>query len=246
MSSTALRAVLLDVDGTLLDSNDAHARAWIDALAESGRTVAFDAVRRLIGKGGDKLLPEVTGIDVESEEGTRLAKRRGAIFADRYLPRLQPFPGTRSLLERMKADGLALVVATSAKDDELTGLLERAGVADLIEQQATSDDADASKPDPDIVVAALKKARRAATECVMLGDTPYDVAAATGAGVRVIAFRCGGWHDAELHGALAVYDGPADLLAGYDDAPALGSARSVAARSGAARSGAARSGAAPR
>jgi HAD superfamily hydrolase (TIGR01509 family) len=224
MSTTPLRAVLLDVDGTLLDSNDAHARAWIDTLAESGRPVEFETVRRLIGKGGDKLLPEVTGIEIDSAEGKRLAKRRAAIFTDRYLPTLQPFPGTRALLERMKADGLALVIATSAKDAELEGLLDRAGIADLIEKEATSDDADASKPDPDIVEAALGKVKRDADECVMLGDTPYDVAAATAAGVRVIAFRCGGWHEAELHGALAVYDGPADLLARYDDAPALGSA----------------------
>jgi len=229
MTSAPLRAVLLDVDGTLIDSNDAHARAWIDTLAESGRSVPYETVRRLIGKGGDKLLPEVTGIEIDSSEGKRLAKRRTAIFTERYLPNLKPFPGTRALLERMKGDGLALVVATSAKDAELRGLLDRAGIADLIEQEATKDDAEASKPDPDIVEAALRKAKLSAAQCVMLGDTPYDVAAATQAGVRVIAFRCGGWHEAELHGALAVYDGPADLLARYDSAPSLGRNRGESA-----------------
>ncbi len=221
---TPLRAVLFDVDGTILDSNDAHARAWVDSLKEAGRDVGFEAVRPLIGKGGDKVLPELTGIEAESEEGKRISERRTEIFTERYLSTLQPFPGTRALLERMRDDGLSLVVATSAKKAELQGLLERAGVADLFDERATSDDADGSKPEPDIVLAALERGGVRAEESVMIGDTPYDVESATRAGVRILAVRCGGWHDAELHGALAVFDGPADLLARYDSAPALGGA----------------------
>jgi phosphoglycolate phosphatase-like HAD superfamily hydrolase len=115
--------VLLDVDGTLVDSNDAHAHAWVEALAEAGVRVEFAAVRRLIGKGGDKLLPEVSGIDAESPKGKQISERRGELFQTEYLPKLRPFPGTKDLLARMKKAGLELAVASSSKKEELGGLL---------------------------------------------------------------------------------------------------------------------------
>jgi HAD superfamily hydrolase (TIGR01509 family) len=214
-----IRGIILDIDGTLVDSNDAHARAWVEALAEHGINVSFEQVRPLIGMGGDKLLPKVSGISEDSPEGKAISQRRGEIFKTRYLPHLKAFPRTRELLLRMRDDGLKLVVASSAKEDELKPLLEIAGAADLIEEKASSDDADHSKPDPDIVKAALDSAGFAADEALMLGDTPYDIEAATRAGVSVIAFRSGGWDDAHLAGAIAIYDGPADLLAHYDESP---------------------------
>ncbi len=212
------KGVLLDVDGTLLDSNDAHALAWVDALEEQGLTVPFEKIRPLIGKGGDKLLAEVAKIDLESPEGEALSKRRRAIFESVYLERLLPFAGTRALLERLRTMGLRLVVATSASGDELTGLLRQAGVIDLIDAEATSSDAERSKPDPDIIHAAIARAKLPPRELVMLGDTPYDVEASRKAGVRVIAFRSGGgWSDADLEGASAIYDGPGELLAELED-----------------------------
>jgi HAD superfamily hydrolase (TIGR01509 family) len=214
-----LRAVILDVDGTLVDSNDAHAQAWVDAFAEAGHTVDYTHVRRLIGKGGDKLMPEVSGVTKESEAGGRISDRRSAIFKERYLPRLRPFPRTRELLQRMRDAGLTLVVASSASGEELAPLLDVAGVHDLLEDQTSSSDAERSKPDPDIVQAALDKAGLRPDECLMLGDTPYDVEAAGRAGVGVVALRCGGWHDEELQGAVAVYADPAELLARYEQSP---------------------------
>jgi HAD superfamily hydrolase (TIGR01509 family) len=214
-----IRGIILDIDGTLVDSNDAHARAWVEALAEFDIHITFDQVRCLIGMGGDKLLPKVSGISEETPEGQAISRRRGEIFKARYLPEIKAFPRTRELLLRMRDDGLKLVVASSAKEDELKPLLEIAGAADLVEEKTSSDDADNSKPDPDIVKAALAGASFSAGEAVMLGDTPYDVEAATRAGVRVIAFRSGGWDDAGLKGAMAVYDGPADLLVHYDQSP---------------------------
>ena len=214
-----IRGIILDVDGTLVDSNDAHARAWVEAFAERRINVSYEQVRKLIGKGGDKLMPEVSGISEETPEGEAISKRRGEIFKTRYLPHLKAFPDTRELLQRLHDDGLRLVVASSAKEDELKPLLEKAGAADLIEEKTSSDDADNSKPDPDIVHAALDGAGFTADEAVMLGDTPYDIEAASKAGVNVIAFRSGGWDDAGLAGAIAIYDGPADLLAHYDDSP---------------------------
>ncbi len=114
------------------------------------------------------------------------------------------------------------MVATSAKEDELKGLLKVCGAEGLIHATTSSEEADRSKPDPDIVQAALKKSGLPADEVVLLGDTPYDVEAANRAGVAAIAVRCGGWGDADLQGALAVYDDPEDLLAHYDTSPLAG------------------------
>lgn len=212
-------AVILDVDGTLIASNDAHARAYVEAARELGREMSFEETRRAIGMGGDKLLPRVAGIEEESEEGERLTARKKEIFSERYLPGLQPTPGARALLHRLRDDAVKLVVASSASEDELGPLLERAGVRDLIQGSTSSDDAEESKPDPDIVQAALRDAGIPADRVVMLGDTPYDVEAATRAGVRIIALRSGGWDDDALRGAIATYDHPADLLAHYDESP---------------------------
>jgi len=212
----APRAVLLDVDGTLIDSNDAHARSWVDTFAEFGHDVPFEKVRPLIGMGGDKLLPTLTGIEKESEEGERLSARRGEIFRERYLPSLRAFPGARDLLIRLKRDGRALVVATSAQEKEMRALLKQAGVDDLIEERTSSSDAERSKPDPDIVEAAVERSGARPDECVMLGDTPYDVRASRRAGVPVVALRSGGWSDAELVGATEIHDDAAALLADYD------------------------------
>ena len=217
--SSRYRAVILDMDGTLIDSNAAHVNAWVEALKEHGHEVSEQDVWPLVGMGGDNLLPAAVGIDKESEEGKKISERRGEIFRERYLPHLKPFPGVRPLLERMRGDGLRLMVASSSPKDELQKSLETAGAADLVEGFTSASDAGRSKPDPDVVKTALDKLSLSAAEVVMLGDTPYDVQAADKVGVGVIAFRCGGFRDEDLREALALYDGPADLLARYDDSP---------------------------
>ena len=216
---SALRTVLLDIDGTLIDSNDAHARAWVGSLEAHGYVVPFEQIRPLIGKGGDKILPELVGLDPESGEAKRMSETRSELFV-RELPSLRAMPGTRELLERMKAEGLELVVATSAKSNEVRALLEQTGVSDLIQLASSSDDADASKPDPDIVQAALRLNGSHASHSIMLGDTPYDIEASARARVPAIALRCGGWWDDDAFAdAVAIYDDPADLLAHFDESP---------------------------
>jgi HAD superfamily hydrolase (TIGR01509 family) len=223
-----LSAVLLDVDGTLVDSNEAHARAWADILRERGwPDITWQDVLPLIGMGGDKLLPKLTGVAIDSKRGKALAEERTEHFLTAYAPTIRAWPGTRELLEAIRDRGLKRVIATSAKDDELEILLDRAGVADLITRETTSDDAKGkSKPDPNIIIAALEKAQARPGEAIMIGDTPYDVEAATAAGVRTIAFRCGGWGDEPLAGAVAIYAGPAELVARIEDSP-LGAAAAV-------------------
>src|SRR6476619_5139081 len=152
----SLRTILLDVDGTLIDSNDAQARAWVDSLREHGYVIPFEEVRPLIGMGGDKLVPALTGLDPESGEAQRLSETRSRLFLTRELPTLRPTRGARALLEHLASIGLELVIATSSKSSEVQALLEQAGVADLIPLASSADDADRSKPDPDIVKAALR------------------------------------------------------------------------------------------
>lgn len=211
--SAILKAVLFDVDGTLVDSNDAHATAWVRAFADHGVTVDPIEVRRCIGMGGDKLMPRVSGIQEDSPQGTAIAERRGKIFTTEFLPALQPFPDSGRLVAKVKQLGLAAVAASSAQKDELSKLLTIAGAESLMDAQTSSDDADQSKPAPDIIHAALQRAHAKPADALMIGDTPYDVAAARKAGVRVVAFRCGGWIDPDLVGAIEIYDGPWDLLA---------------------------------
>ena len=201
-----LRGVIIDLDGTLIASNDAHARAWVDALAEHGHRVPFNQVRPLMGMGGDNLLPTLIGIEKETPAGEAISKRRKAIFKERYLKMVAPTPGARALLERMRAAGLRLVLATSAAEDEL-------------ELVCCSSDAESSKPDPDIVRAALDRLGLRHDEVAMLGDAPYDIQAAGACGIATVALRTGGFSDTDLAGALAIYRDPADLLARYDQSP---------------------------
>lgn len=208
----SISAVLFDVDGTLVDSNDAHASAWVKAFAEHHVTVDPISVRRSIGMGGDKLMPAVSDLTEDDPLGAKISERRAEIFKHDFLPRLQPFPGARELVQAVKARCLTAVAASSASKDDLLPLLEIAGAASLLDAWTSSDDADESKPSPDILEAALARAGTTREHAVMIGDTPYDIAAARRAGIRVIAFRSGGWLDPDLAGAIEIYDGPWDLV----------------------------------
>jgi len=216
----AVQGVILDVDGTLVLSNDAHAQAWVDAYAEYGYEVSFDKVRSLIGMGGDQLMPQVTPELTKDEgDGKAISERRKELIINRYGPKVVPANGARQLIQRMKDDGLRLIIASSATSQELEVLLKAASVDDLINEVTSSSDAEASKPAPDIVEVALKKLQMQPDQVLMLGDTPYDIQSASAAGVGVIAVRCGGFDDAALAEAKAIYDDPADLLRHYANSP---------------------------
>lgn len=214
-----LRGVIFDIDGTLVASNDAHAQSWVATLSEAGYDVPFDVIWPMIGMGGDKVLPSAIGVEADSREGKKLTDRRWEIFQSRFLADLVPTPGARELVQRVAADGLKTIVATSASGNELEALLVAAGVADLIDATTSASDARDSKPDPDIVQAAVKKSGFDPDDLIMLGDTPYDVEAAIGAHVNLVGVLSGGWTKEELSGAIAIYDNPADLLHWYDRSP---------------------------
>ena len=212
VASRQFDTALFDVDGTLIDSNAAHAEAWAQALQDHHTRVDVARIRPLIGKGGDKLLCEVVGIEEDSPTGRSIRQRKKQIFA-KSLPGLRPTHGARELLEHLLGQDVTLGTATSADDSELGQLLRQAGIDDLIHLRASNDDAGESKPDPDIVEAALARTKGRPEVTVMIGDTPHDIEAAGRAGVASIALRCGGyWSDTDLKNAIAVFDDPAHLL----------------------------------
>jgi len=213
------RGIILDVDGTLIDSNDAHARSWAHALRQFGYTVAYEQVRQWIGMGGDHLLPKAAQLEKDSEEGKQIAKRYLEIFKADYLPHLKPLPGASALVEHLKRSNFRIAVGSSAEADVLEALLEITRVKDFIEETVSSKDVANSKPAPDVILVVLDRLQLSPGDVVMLGDTPFDIASATKAGVRTIALRSGGWTDADLCEALAIYDDPADLLAHYGQSP---------------------------
>ncbi|MEH1951826.1 MAG: HAD family hydrolase [Nostoc sp.] len=213
----ALEGVILDIDGTLVLSNDAHANTWVEAFAAYDLEVPFETVRPLMGMGGDQLIPKVVP-ELNGEEGTgkAIAQLRKNLLLDKYIPQITAANGSRNLILKMQKSGLHLVVASSASSEELEIILKIAQVDDLLTEVTTSDDAEASKPAPDIVEAALKKGQMTSEKVVMLGDSPYDIESAGKAGVAVIALRCGGFSDEQLSGAIAIYNDPEDLLQHYD------------------------------
>jgi HAD superfamily hydrolase (TIGR01509 family) len=214
-----LRGAIVDVDGTLIDSNDAHAESWTRTFAAHGYDVGFDDVREQIGKGGDRLLHELAGVDDDSDEGQAMKDERRALFLKEYLRQLRPIAGGRELLLRLREHGVKLVVGTSADEKELAKLLRQAGVDDLFDARTTSSEVQFSKPAPDIVVRALQKLSLPKDDVVMIGDTPYDVTAAKRAGVRAIALRTGGWDDDDLADAVAIYDSPVEVVRALDRPP---------------------------
>ena len=212
LSPNLVAAVIFDVDGTLIDSNAAHADTWAQALTQRGFPRDAAQIRPLVGTGSDKLLPMV-GVNEHSPEGQEITRRKKQLFGQR-LHTLQPTRGARELVTFLNDQHKTIVIATSASEDEMQAILHQAGVDDLIPKRTSSDDASRSKPDPDIVLAALQRGGAAPDQTIMVGDTPYDVEAARRVGIRAVALRCGGhWSDRDLGSAMAIFDDPADLLA---------------------------------
>lgn len=216
------KAVIFDVDGTLIDSVDVHAQAWVDAFAEFGREVGFAEVRRQLGKGGDQLMPVFLSTEQIDQFGEKLEERRSALLKERYLHRIRPFPAVRELFQRVIAHGMSIALASSAKQDELEQYKKIANIADLIDVETSSDDAEKSKPHPDIFEAAMSRLNNSSPgQVVVVGDTPYDAEGASRAGLRTIGLLSGGWSADELKQArcMAIFKDAADLLARYSESP---------------------------
>jgi HAD superfamily hydrolase (TIGR01509 family) len=213
-----IEAAIFDIDGTLIDSVDAHAKAWVAGFRDHGVPVDFAEVRRQIGKGADKLLPVFLDPAALAKFGQAIEARQGEVFTSQYLAQIRPFAGVRTLFERLRGDGVKCVLASSGKRKEVSRYQEIANITDLVDAVATSEDAAQSKPSPDIVEAALHRlAPTPPGRCVFVGDTPYDAEAATRADVVTIGVLSGGFAEASLRsaGCKNVFRDVEDLLAHY-------------------------------
>jgi HAD superfamily hydrolase (TIGR01509 family) len=213
------QAVIFDVDGTLVDTNDLHAASWAEAFRRFGHAVPEAEIRGQIGKGSDQLLPVFLPPEVVEREGKAIAEARSALFMQDYIGRARAFPGVRALFERLRAEGQRILLASSAKGEELERYKDVAGIGDLIDGATSADDAEHSKPSPDIFRAALAKLKPLPAEAALVvGDSPYDAEAAGKAGLRCVGLLCGGFPEAVLReaGCIALYRDPADLLAQYE------------------------------
>lgn len=216
-----IQAVIFDVDGTLIDSVDLHARAWQETFQHFGKDIPFDEVRMQIGKGGDQLMPVFLSKEEIEERGKEIEEFRKRLFKEKYLSQVRGFPKVRELFLHLQAQGKQIALASSAAGDELEAYKKAAGIDDLpLGAETSKDDAEKSKPHPDIFEAALEQlGHPRLEEAVVVGDTPYDIEAARKAGLRTIAVRCGGFPEDTLRGAVAIFDDPADLLTRYAESP---------------------------
>lgn len=215
-----IKAVIFDIDGTLVDSVDFHAEAWQRAFRQFGKEIPFEDVRHQIGKGSDQLLPIFFSEEELAEFGEEMEKYRGEVYKSEYLPRVQAFPNVLQLFRRVKQDGKQIVLASSAKADELEAYKKITGVAEFIEGETSADDTEKSKPHPDIFQAALDKLTGVeAQEAIVIGDTPYDVQAARKINLRTVGVLCGGFPEMELReaGAVSIYHDCTELLKKYDE-----------------------------
>jgi HAD superfamily hydrolase (TIGR01509 family) len=220
MAVSNIRAIIFDVDGTLVDSNSLHAEAWQKAFRKFGKEVDFHAVHAQIGKGGDQLVPEFLTREEIDKFGEELDHYRGELFKDEYLDRATAFPRVRELFERIKHDGLFIALASSAKSPEVEQHKERLNIKDLVDFATSADDVESSKPDPDIFQTALRGLDGVTPdEAVIVGDSPWDVIAGSKAGMKTIGVLSGGFTREELlgAGAIEIYESVGDLLDRYEE-----------------------------
>ena len=209
-------AILFDVDGTLVDTNDLHAACWREAFRHFNIDLPLQQIRDQIGKGGDNLIPSLLPADIVERLQEEIEEFRSDLFRRSYLPKTRPFPGVCDLLRRLNESGTRIVLATSSRQEELDFHLDRIGCREFVTAATSRDDVNHSKPCGDIFEAALGKLAPAAPErAVVVGDTPWDIQAARRLGLPAVAVRCGGFPDEDLAGASAVYDGPQELAARY-------------------------------
>lgn len=216
-----IKAILFDIDGTLIDSNDMHVLAWEEAFADIGEAFERQLIHDQIGKGTDMLVPALLP-DLDAAAQEKLGEAHGAVFKAKFLNEARPFPSAYDLLAHAHGLGQQVVLASSASKAELDHYLDLLDIRDLVAAATSSDDVKQTKPAPDIFATALEKLPGIdAEEVIVVGDTPYDMQAANKCGIAAVALRSGGFPDDVLWnaGAIAIYDDAAALLAGYADSP---------------------------
>ena len=213
-----MSVAILDIDGTLVDTNYHHAIAWFRAFRQHGIVLPIWRIHRHIGMGGDQLIGALTDERFEEREGDSIRAAEKVLYME-LIGEVEPMQGARQLLEEIKRRGHTVVLASSAKADEVEHYVELLDARTIADAWTTSADVEQTKPQPDLVNSALQKAEADAKEAVMVGDTPWDVQAAKSARVPTIAVRTGGFGQDELEdaGAAAVFESVAELLERLDE-----------------------------
>jgi HAD superfamily hydrolase (TIGR01549 family) len=217
-----IHLAIFDIDGTIVDSVDLHAKAWQQAFAKFGKEISFASIRKQIGKGADQLLPVFFSPAELDRFGPELEKHRSELFKREYLPRVKAFPKVRELFLRIKAEDKLIALASSAKQDELDVYKSIAKIEDLVETETSSEDVEKSKPHSDVFAEVLARFQAIAfNEAIVVGDTPYDMQAAKKLRLSTVGFLSGGWSAEQLKqaGCRVIYNDPADLLESYDQSP---------------------------
>ena len=209
---------ILDVDGTLVDTNYHHTPAWQRAFREHDISLPAWRIHRHIGMGGDQLVEALAGQSVEAEKGDAIRQSEKRLFGQ-LIGEVAPFDGAHELIAELKDRGHDIVLASSARQDEVDHYLDLLGARELADAWTTAADVEATKPQPDLVIAAMEKARD--LSAVMVGDTTWDVKAAEAAEVKTVAVLTGGFSEAELReaGAAAVFDSLVALRENLDSTP---------------------------
>jgi HAD superfamily hydrolase (TIGR01509 family) len=211
-------AAILDIDGTLVDTNYQHAVAWFRAFRQHGVVMPCWRIHRHVGMGGDQLVAALAGEKFDSEHGDDVRAAETALYLS-LIPEVEPLAGSRELIEGLKASGHAVILASSAKRQELEHYLDLLDARELADGWTDSSDVEQTKPHPDLVAAAIEKA--GGGEAVMVGDSVWDCKAAANAGIPSIGVLTGGFSEQELSeaGAVAVFRSVAELLEGLHDTP---------------------------
>jgi len=214
------RAAILDVDGTLVDTNYHHTIAWYRAFREQDLVLPIWRIHRSIGMGGDQLVATLAGDDWAAEHGEAASEGHDARYME-LIDEVRPLSDARTLIERLKAEEWTVVLASSAKEHEVDHYLDLLEARELADSWTSSEDVEATKPEPDLVQDALEKAGVEKEDAVLLGDSTYDCEAARRAGVQAIAVRTGGFADEELRdaGADAVFEDLGELLEKLGETP---------------------------
>ena len=212
-----LQAILFDVDGTLVDSNDHHARCWIEAFAHYGKRFEYDVVRHQIGKGGDLLVPDLLNAKEVRRFGEEVKKYRSELFREKYLPDVRPFPFVRELFQTLEKRGVKTALASSSDPEEVEYYTRLLGVESLIEGSTSKKDAKFSKPSPEIFDAALERAGSDPRWTLVAGDTPYDILAAHRSALPIVAVLSGGFERELLAKAEFIFDDAGAILERIDE-----------------------------
>ncbi|NET88258.1 MAG: HAD family hydrolase [Kamptonema sp. SIO1D9] len=217
-----VKAVIFDVDGTLVDTVDLHAQAWQKAFAKYGYEISLAELRQQIGKGSEYIIPVFISQAEFEEKGEDIAEYRKEYFQNELMSQVRPFEKVPELFKRIKADSKKVVLATSARKTTLETYKKLLKIDDLADGATAKDDVEKSKPEPDIFAAALAKLSGiSAEEVIVVGDSPYDAIAAGKINLRTVGVLCGGFSEEVLReaGCIAIYQSPADLLANYVESP---------------------------